>query len=73
MCANTEQIADNFYVSPSCGTKQCGLADGVPPVSVGPTLDQVADLLKITAPRCFVERRFGNTIVGGESSVPHEA
>lgn len=71
MCANTEQIADNFYVSPSRGTKQCGLADGIPPVSVGTTLDQAADLLKITAPRCSVEWRFGNTIIGGENSVTH--
>lgn len=55
---NTEQIAHDFDVSPCCGTKQCGLTDGVSPVHVGTALNQTDDLLEIATPRGSVQSRF---------------
>jgi hypothetical protein len=69
---NTEKIAHDLDVSPSCGTKQSGLADGVTPVYVGTGLYQTDDLVKVTVPRGPVEARLGGAIISCKSSVTHE-
>jgi len=66
---DTEEIAHDLGMSPCCCAKQRGLANGVPPIHVRATLDQMGDLIEVTTPRRLVESRFGATIISGKKSI----